>query len=314
MLVESTPPAPLLPIGAVAARAGVSVQTLRHYDAIGLLRPSAVRPSGYRRYSEADCLRLDRIRVLREAGFDLATIAVLLDREASPRAALQLQLDAMEAQLRGLAWQRTVLRAVLAGDERSLLPRLQRLQVRARLGRLERERFLAEQLGAVYARRQVDPRVWAAAVEDLPETLDEDQLEAWLEMAELVTDPEFQACLRRQLRPIGGGRLPAPREQAARAAVTALLTDAVAAVRTGPRDGSPQAQALVRRHLRRIAKALGLRDAAGAGRWLVRYLRATTHAKVDRYWACVARLKGWPPDPARARGPAWVLAAIPRRR
>lgn len=47
--------------GAVARMAGVTVRTLHHYDQIGLLRPTARSGAGYRRYSDADLERLQRI-------------------------------------------------------------------------------------------------------------------------------------------------------------------------------------------------------------------------------------------------------------
>jgi len=67
-----------LTVGAVAAAAGVSVQTLHHYDELGLLEPSERSPAGYRLYSAADLVRPQRILFYRELGLDLATIGDLL--------------------------------------------------------------------------------------------------------------------------------------------------------------------------------------------------------------------------------------------
>jgi DNA-binding transcriptional MerR regulator len=75
-------PSVLLPIGAVAERAGVSTRTLRYYQELGLITPSAVSRGGSRRYSEADVARLDRILELRNVmGFDLDRIASILQAE-----------------------------------------------------------------------------------------------------------------------------------------------------------------------------------------------------------------------------------------
>ncbi len=67
-------------VKAVADLAGVSVRTLHHYDEIGLLRPAAVTPSGYRQYADADLERLQQILFFRELGFELAAIRQILDR------------------------------------------------------------------------------------------------------------------------------------------------------------------------------------------------------------------------------------------
>ncbi|MGV0644293.1 MerR family transcriptional regulator [Mycolicibacterium sp. XJ2546] len=66
-------------VGAVAARTGVSVRTLHHYDHIGLVVPSVRTPSGYRGYTDADVERLHLVLVYRSVGMSLAQIRTLLD-------------------------------------------------------------------------------------------------------------------------------------------------------------------------------------------------------------------------------------------
>jgi DNA-binding transcriptional MerR regulator len=61
-----------------AALTGVSIRTLHHYDSIGLLRPSARSPAGYRLYSSRDLALLQQILTLRSVGFDLRQIGELL--------------------------------------------------------------------------------------------------------------------------------------------------------------------------------------------------------------------------------------------
>jgi MerR family transcriptional regulator, thiopeptide resistance regulator len=63
-----------LKVGAVARLAGVTVRTLHHYDEIGLLRPSGRSEAGYRRYTDADLERLQRILFYRELEFGLDQI------------------------------------------------------------------------------------------------------------------------------------------------------------------------------------------------------------------------------------------------
>lgn len=97
-------------IGEAAARAGVSVRTLHHYDAIGLLAPSGVTPAGYRLYDEAAMAKLEQILFFKELGFPLEQIRDIMAhpaydaREAMRRqkALLEMQrarLDAMIARL-----------------------------------------------------------------------------------------------------------------------------------------------------------------------------------------------------------------------
>jgi DNA-binding transcriptional MerR regulator len=65
-------------VGALAARTGLTVRTLHHYDAIGLLKPSGRTEAGYRLYTERDILRLEQIVLLRGIGLSLAEITGVL--------------------------------------------------------------------------------------------------------------------------------------------------------------------------------------------------------------------------------------------
>ena len=57
---------------------GVSVRTLHHYDAIGLLKPTAVTEAGYRLYDDAALERLQQILLFREMEFSLKEIQTIL--------------------------------------------------------------------------------------------------------------------------------------------------------------------------------------------------------------------------------------------
>lgn len=69
-------------IGEVARLAGVTTRTLRHYDAVGLLRPSGTAAGGRRLYGHDELLQLQGILVLRELGVDLATVGEILSHDA----------------------------------------------------------------------------------------------------------------------------------------------------------------------------------------------------------------------------------------
>lgn len=63
----------------VSRSSGVSIRTLHHYDAIGLLKPSCVTDAGYRLYDDAALERLQLILIYRELGLPLKEIGRLLD-------------------------------------------------------------------------------------------------------------------------------------------------------------------------------------------------------------------------------------------
>jgi DNA-binding transcriptional MerR regulator len=110
-------------IGDFASHGRVSVRMLRHYDAIGLLRPAQVdRVTGYRSYEARQLARLNRIVALKDLGFTLQQVRSILDDKVSVE------------QLRGM-WRlrRAELEAQIATDTARLA------QVEARLQIIERE-------------------------------------------------------------------------------------------------------------------------------------------------------------------------------
>ena len=65
-------------IGQIATRTELSIRTLRHYDDVGLVTPSARSPGGFRLYTEDDVERLLVIRRMKPLGFTLAEMKDLL--------------------------------------------------------------------------------------------------------------------------------------------------------------------------------------------------------------------------------------------
>ena len=89
-------------IGDFARLGQVSVRMLRHYDAIGLLRPAVVRHAGYRNYAAGQLARLNRIVALKELGFTLEQVGSIIDDRLSPeqlRGMLRLRQAELQAQL-----------------------------------------------------------------------------------------------------------------------------------------------------------------------------------------------------------------------
>ncbi len=90
-------------VGELSRLACVTVRTLRHYDEIGLLRPSSRSDSGYRLYGYADLARLQEILIWRQLGFSLSEIQALLDDPGHDRAsALRRQRELVELELERL--------------------------------------------------------------------------------------------------------------------------------------------------------------------------------------------------------------------
>jgi MerR family transcriptional regulator, copper efflux regulator len=130
----------LLRAGELARLAGVSTDTLRHYERKGLLPAPLRAANGYRQYAPQS---LDRVRLIRRAlaiGFTIDELAVILkerDRGGTPcrrvRALAEARLDEIETRLREMQSVRDDLRAVL----RDWDSRLETTSASGRAGLLE---------------------------------------------------------------------------------------------------------------------------------------------------------------------------------
>lgn len=78
---------------------GVSVRTLHHYDAIGLLKPTKVTEAGYRMYDDTALSRLQNILLFRELQFPLKEIKIILDSpDLDPSEVIARQIELLELQ------------------------------------------------------------------------------------------------------------------------------------------------------------------------------------------------------------------------
>lgn len=89
-----------LKVGELAARTGLTVRTLHHYDEIGLLRPSRRTSAGHRLYGEEEVRRLQRIASLKHLGLSLEEIRDCLDgSDYSLERTLELQIRRIDEEI-----------------------------------------------------------------------------------------------------------------------------------------------------------------------------------------------------------------------
>lgn len=101
-------------VSQLARLTGVTARALRHYDAIGLLRPGRTTEAGYRLYGPAEVDRLQLILFYRKLGVELAEIGRWLDGPDFDRA------EALAGHLRALEERRARLDRLIATARRSL--------------------------------------------------------------------------------------------------------------------------------------------------------------------------------------------------
>ena|SRR5436309_5851276 len=114
-------------IGEVARQTGLSVHTIRFYEAEGLLREAARTESGYRVFSPQSVEQLNFIRKAQELGFSLGEIRELLilrDRSTGAcshvKSLVEEKLTSVRGKLRELEAIEKDLKGVLAECQREL--------------------------------------------------------------------------------------------------------------------------------------------------------------------------------------------------
>ncbi|WP_327150956.1 MerR family transcriptional regulator [Nocardia sp. NBC_01329] len=140
----------MLTIGRLAATAGVTVRTVRHYHHVGLLPEPERDASGYRRYSAQAAVDLIRIRTLADAGVPLARIGVLLharpdEFEAAITdidAGLQRRIDRLLESRRRIADLASGENLVLPAEVVAILNRMRDLGVSEHRVRAERDSWI----------------------------------------------------------------------------------------------------------------------------------------------------------------------------
>lgn len=167
-------------IGEFSRITRVTIDTLRHYDALGLLKPADVDPfTGYRYYSARQLVSLNRILALKEVGFSLEEIARILQEKPTG------------AELRGM------LKAQLARAEQEAQTALQRQErILARLNTLDLEDKMPEYevtLKPVEALTIAAIRETVPTLEQMPQRCSDmfDTIERWARANHLPLGPSM---------------------------------------------------------------------------------------------------------------------------
>lgn len=85
-------------IGELAAKAGISVRALRHYEAKGLIHPMRDPQNDRRRYTQSEISTVLKIVALKSVGLSLAQIGQLLRGGLAVAAAVQMQIETLQKQ------------------------------------------------------------------------------------------------------------------------------------------------------------------------------------------------------------------------
>ena len=313
--------AELFTIGQLAARTGLTSRTIRFWSDAGLVPPTGRSASGYRLYDAEAVARLELVRTLRELDLGLEVIRVVLSRATTVAQVAAAHVAVLDEQIRILRLRRAVLSTVAARgntiEETLLMHKL------ARLSAQERQQLIDDFVDGVFA--GADPQAPGTGIArrmrqlpaELPDNPAPEQVEAWVELAELIADPDFrqrvttmaiagQETSEETSEETSQGTSEETGEEASEPADSldyqAVLEHAGQALADEIAPGSPEGQAVLDR----------LVPVAERPRVLAR-LETFTDARVERYWQLLGVLNGQPPFPPAVPAFEWLIAALRAR-
>jgi DNA-binding transcriptional MerR regulator len=304
----------LYTIGELARRTGLSVKTIRFYSDSGVVPPTDRTAAGYRRYDVRAVSRLELVRTLRELGAGLDEVKRVLARETTFAQLATKHLELVEEQMHLLQTRRAVLRAVVKLDRSTEEVRL--MHKLAQMSDEERNRLIDEFWDEVSADLNITPGFteWMrSAKPNLPDDPTAEQLEAWIELAELVRDPDYRRAVRalyqeHSERRDAGEPMVANQEEARK--WWAVTDEARQSVESGATPTSPEAQQLVERMMALATAQWGRDDTAEFRRSLAEHYEERTDERMSRYWELLATINGWPKHPVTTASTQWLAAAL----
>ncbi|MEU9125207.1 TIGR03086 family metal-binding protein [Streptomyces sp. NPDC048506] len=310
-------------IGEVARKTGLSVKLLRHWSDVGVVPPAGRTAAGYRVYDSESLARLELARTLRDLGLGLSVIRDVLDREHTLAEVAAAHVDALEVQIRALRTQQAVLRSVTRRT--TTAEGLARMTRTARLSAAERRLLIHEFVIETLADLDVPAyrRGLLAAVPDLPDDPTDEQVDAWIELSELVTDPALRGGMRR-IAQYAAEHAPGDHDESTLRRAQQLTDDWTQRVNLAMRDGiapdSPAADQVVaavvtawiptQTHLRDTDTDAVHTDGPPARRLLLEQLEAVSDVTVERYWQLMCTLNGRPVRPGMAAAGNWLKTAL----
>lgn len=278
-------------IGELARLSGCAVRKIRFYADRGLLPPLGRTLGGYRVFTDADVARLDLIRALREAGIGLEAIAKILARRLSLTEVLRVRLETLEAEIAAQRRIASVLRATLRSAEPGEAD-LRRLWTMTQLSQTQFRQLIEDFFDSVTEGAAIDAawrqQLIAANLPEPPDELTPRQIDAWNELAAMMTDRSFIEETRRNMTQAWNDGFD---QHAYIEASNTTLAKVRAAIDRGESPTSPAGVAIANTWLEQSARAMQREPDQAFMAWQLQQYRQH-HGRAARYQELLTELRG----------------------
>jgi DNA-binding transcriptional MerR regulator len=186
----------------------------------------------------------------------------------------------------------------------------------------ERRRLINEFLDSIFEGVNVTSEFESRmrhTMPDLPDEPSDEQMDAWLELADLVRDPDFRERLRTMGRQSFGTQESPPTPPATPTGPGAMRTAAAvaekagAALTGGTDPASPDADSVHDELVAVVAASVGRAPDEQYRRDLLKTVRLASDPRAERYWQLMAIINGWPPIPSTMPAWGWFADALAAR-
>lgn len=293
----------LFTIGQLAQRTGLDTRTIRFWSDTGLVPPTTRSSTGYRLYDTEAAARLELVATLRELDLDTATVRAVVERQTDLAEVAAAHARALDIEIRTLRVRRAVLRSV--AHRNSTTEELRIMHELATLSAAERQRIIDDFVDEAFAGIEPDaPGAHiATGMRSMPATLPDDptpeQVDAWIELAELVRDQGFRdRCREMAVTGARAGDTQVPETDMT--AWTAAVEAGADTLEAGIAPDSTAAADILARVLPDIVDRTACADR----------MATFTDIRVERYWSLLGIINDWPARPSTVPAAEWLIAAL----
>ncbi|SEQ89395.1 DNA-binding transcriptional regulator, MerR family [Lentzea xinjiangensis] len=318
----------LYAIGEVARRTGLSVSAIRFYADAGIVEPAGHTAAGHRLYDVHAIARLEFVGTLRELDAGLDDIRRLLAGGVTLTDLATAHLSRLDERERRIRSRRAVLRTIVKqhteAEQVILMHKL------AGLSDHDRDRLIDDFWNEISDGLDASPAfvdLLRSHRPILPEEPSTEQLEAWIELANLVQDQDFRRAVRQQLHDLcaldGAGVMMAPEMLSAFDRGGAVLQEAHEAQQAGLPSDSARGREIAGRYVEFMRGISGEPDSPEYRRRLAvdvlrveeLHLQSIEEAAAPadphtRYQSLVSTINGTAQEAAAFMPFAWLSAAL----